>query len=77
MKKMPIRNKQIAKAKYMLYRNYKKNKHNYFTITEEKLEQELPSTFTSVINAFVDFGKAADYANVTIANLVPNIRKRG
>lgn len=77
MKKMPIRNKQIAKAKYMLYRNYKKNKHNYFTIIEEKLEQELPSTFTSVINAFVDFRKAADCANVTIANLVPNIRKRG
>ena len=42
MKKMPIRHKQIAKANYMLYRDYKKNKHDY-------IEEELPSTFTSVI----------------------------
>lgn len=73
MKKMPIRHKQIAKAKHMLYRNYKKNKHDYFNIIEEKLEQALPSKFTSVINAFIDFGKAADCAGVAIANLVPNI----
>lgn len=77
MKKMPIRHKQIAKAKYMLYRHYAKNKHNYFAIIEEKLEQELPSMFINVINAFVDLRKEADYANIAIANLVPNIRKRG
>lgn len=70
MKKMPIRHKQIAKADYMLYRDYKKNKHDY-------IEEELPSTFTSVINAFVDIRKAADCASMAIANLVPNIRKRG
>ena len=77
MKKMPIRHKQIAKAKYMLYRNYEKNKHDYFAIIEEKLEQELPPMLTSVINSLVDFGKAADCASMAIANLVPNIRKRG
>ena len=68
MKKMPIRHKQIAKAKYMLYRDYKKYKHDY-------IEEELPPTFTSVINAFVNFGKAADCAGMAIANLVQNIRK--
>lgn len=77
MKKMPIRHKQIAKAKYMLYRNYKKNKHDYFDIIEKKLEQELPPMFTSVINAFVNIGQAADCASMAIANLVPNIRERG
>lgn len=73
MKKMPIRHKQIAKARYMLYRYYAKKKHNYFAIIEEKLEQKLPSMFTSVINSLVEVGKAADCASMAIANLVPNI----
>lgn len=73
MKKMPIRHKQIAKAKYMLYRNYKKNKHDYFDIIEEKLEQELPPMFTNVINSLVNIGKTAECASIAIANLVPNL----
>jgi hypothetical protein len=73
MKKMPIRHKQIAKAKHMLYRSCEKNKHDYFDIIKE----ELPPMFANVINAFADLGVAAEYAGMAIANLVPNIGKRG
>ena len=49
----------------------------FASAVKEAVNPELGTYFVPVTNAFLDLGRAADCAGAAIANLVPNIRKRG
>lgn len=71
---MNIRIKQVEKAKRMI----DTGKVAIFTSSVKKVANpEFGTYFIPVTNAFIDLGNAADSDSASIANLVPNIRKRG
>lgn len=71
---MNIRIRQIEKAKRMI----DTGKVAIFTsVVEKTVNPEFGTYFVPVTNAFFDLEMAADCASAAIANLVPNIRKRG
>lgn len=77
---MNIRIKQIEKAKRMINTGMAKNKAiatAFASHVKETADPKLGTCFTAVTNAFLNVGSAADCAGMAIANLVPNIRKRG
>ena len=77
---MNIRIKQIEKAKRMIGTGMAKNKAVTTTFTshvKEMVNPRFETYFTTVANAFLDIGTTADCASMAIANLIPNIRKRG
>ena len=49
----------------------------FASAVKEAVKPEFGTYFVPVTNAFLDLGRAADCASTAIANLVPNIRKRG
>lgn len=77
---MNIRIRQIEKAKRMLDTSKARNKAiatAFASHVKEVVNPQYDTCFTTVANAFLDLGRAMDCASVAIANLVPNIRKRG
>lgn len=77
---MNIRIKQVEKAKRMIDTGKAENKTivtAFVSHVKEMTNPQFDTCFTTVANAFLDLGKAADCAGAAIANLVPNIRKRG
>ena len=74
---MNIRIKQIEKAKRMIDTRIARNAAVIASAAKEAAKLELGTYFVPVANAFLELGRAADCASAAIANLVPNIRKRG
>lgn len=77
---MNIRIRQMEKAKRMINTGMAKNKilaTAFAAHVKEIVDPQYDTCFTTVANAFLDMGRAADCASMAIANLVPNIRKRG
>ena len=77
---MNIRIRQIEKAKRMIDTGMAKKKAiatAFASHVKEVVNPQYDTCFTTVANAFLDLGRAMDCASVAIANLVPNIRKRG
>lgn len=77
---MNIRIKQVEKAKRMIDTGKAENKvivTAFVSHVKEMANPQFDTCFTTVANAFLDLGKAADCASAAIANLVPNVRKRG
>ena len=77
---MNIRIRQIKKARRMIEIGMAKNKAiatAFASHVKEVVNPQYDTCFTTVANAFLDIGRAADCAGMAIANLVPNIRKRG
>ena len=77
---MNIRIRQIEKAKRMIDTGMAKKRAIATAFTshvKEVVNPQYDTCFTTVANAFLDLGRAMDCASVAIANLVPNIRKRG
>ena len=77
---MNIRIRQIEKAKRMIDTGMAKNKAiatAFASHVKEIVNPQYDICFTTVANAFLDLGRAADCASMAIANLVPNIRERG
>ena len=77
---MNIRIRQIEKAKRMINTGMVKNKvltADFVTYIKETADPQFETCFTAVTNAFLDIGKTADCASMAVANLIPNIRKRG
>ncbi len=62
-----IRRRQLEKAKRMV---------KTAPVKSDSIKNLTP-VFTKVVNSFTTLGIAADKASASIANLVPNIRKRG
>lgn len=74
---MNIRIKQVEKAKRMINTGIARKAAIFASVTKEAAKLELGTYFVPVTNALFDLGRAADCASAAIANLVPNIRKRG
>ena len=74
---MNIRIKQIEKAKRMINTGMARDAAIFASAVKEAAGPEFGTYFVPVTNAFLDLGRAADCASAAIANLVPNIRKRG
>lgn len=74
---MNIRVKQVEKAKRMIDAKDKAIATAFASHIKETAGSNFDTCFTAVTNAFLDLGRAADCASTAIANLVPNIRKRG
>ena len=77
---MNIRIRQIKKARRMIEIGMAKNKAiatAFASHVKEVVNPQYDTCFTTVANAFLDIGRAADCAGMAIVNLVPNIRKRG
>ena len=77
---MNIRIRQIKKARRMIEIGMAKNKAiatAFASYVKEVVNPQYDTCFTTVANAFLDIGRAADCAGMAIANLVPNIRKSG
>lgn len=74
---MNIRIKQVEKAKRMINTGMARDAAVFASIVKEAVKPEFGTYFVPVTNAFLDLGRAADCASAAIANLVPNIRKRG
>lgn len=77
---MNIRIRQIKKARRMIDTSMARNKVIATAFTshvKEMVNPQFGTCFAVVSNAFLDIGRAADCAGMAIANLVPNIRKRG
>lgn len=77
---MNIRIRQIEKAKRMIDTGMAKKKAiatAFASYVKEVVNPQYDTCFTTVANAFLDLGRAMDCASMAIANLVPNIRKRG
>lgn len=74
---MNIRIKQVEKAKRMIDAKNKAIATAFASHIKEMASPNFDTCFTAVTNAFLELGKAADCACAAIANLVPNIRKRG
>ena len=77
---MNIRIRQIEKAKRMIDTGMAKKKAiatAFASHVKEVVNPQYDTCFTTVANAFLDLGRAMDCASMAIANLVPNIRKRG
>lgn len=77
-----IRRRQLEKARWMIYRNYRKHEFELYQSFEERVTQELENTqwgfsFVPVTNAFLSIAESAQEAGEAIKNLIPNIRKRG
>ena len=64
-----LRLRQLEKARKMI--------KTAVVIADTNSKANLTPVFTQVINAFNSLGQAANEASVSIANLIPNIRKRG
>lgn len=64
-----LRLRQLKKAKKMV--------KTAVVIADTNSKANLTPVFTQVINAFNSLGQAANEASASIANLIPNIRKRG
>lgn len=64
-----LRLRQLEKARKMV--------KTAVVIADTNSKANLTPVFTQVINAFNSLGQAANEASVSIANLIPNIRKRG
>jgi hypothetical protein len=71
---MNIRIKQVEKAKRMIDA---RDAAIFASVVKEAVKPEIGAYFVPVANAFLDLGRAADCASAVIANLVPNVRKRG
>ena len=74
---MNIRIKQVEKAKRMINTGMARDAAIFASAVKEAVKPEFGTYFVPVTNAFLDLGRAADCASAAIANLVPNIRKRG
>jgi hypothetical protein len=71
---MNIRIRQIEKARRMIDNGMAKKKAVAFASrVKEITEPQLETCFTTVSNAFLSIGKAADCAGKAILNLVPNL----
>ncbi len=71
---MNIRIKQVEKAKRMIDTG---KAAVFASVVKEAVGPEIGTYFVPVANAFLNLGRAADCASAAIANLVPNVRKRG
>ena len=77
---MNIRIRQIEKAKRMIDTGMAEKRAiatAFASHVKEVVNPQYDTCFTTVANAFLDLGRAMDCASMAIANLVPNIRKRG
>lgn len=73
---MNIRIRQIRKARRMIEIGKARNKAMATTFAshvKEMVDPHFETCFTTVVNAFLDLGRAADCAGMAIANLVPNL----
>ena len=73
---MNIRKRQIKKARRMIENGMAKKKAIATTFTshvKEMVDPHFETYFTTVANAFLGIGRAADCAGMAIANLVPNL----
>lgn len=74
---MNIRIKQVEKAKRMIDTGMIRKAAISASVVKEAAKPEFGTYFVPVTNAFLELGRAADCASAAIANLVPNVRKRG
>ena len=73
---MNIRIRQIQKARRMIENGKAKNKAiatAFASRVKEIVDPQYDICFTTVTNAFLDLGRAADCAGMAILNLVPNL----
>lgn len=81
-KKRYVCKRQLEKAKWMVYRNYRKHEFELYEAVEKQMTETLENTpwgfsFVPVTNAFLSIAESAQEASEAIKNLIPNIRKRG